>query len=186
MSISKYAGLTDATLAALTAKGDESAFEEISLRYIKLIYSLSTNYRLDGYETQDFVQEGMLAFLHAARTYNEGCGASFKNYAVKCVRNRFNDILKKGNSKSRASLVVPIDDIRDTLDDAQNVEDFVLEREYLQTLFDHVRKTLTEEERLVFDMYTQGYSYREIAEETGSTSKQVDNLLQKIKRKLRK
>ena len=32
----------------------------------------------------------------------------------------------------------------------------------------------------------RGYSYKEIAEELGTTPKNVDNILQKIKRKLRK
>lgn len=181
-----YDNLNDSTLAALTKNGDEAAFEEITIRYIKLIYSLASNYNIDGYDKQDFAQEGLLAFLIACKTYDEKSGASFKNYAVKCAKNRFNDIIKKSKSKGTVpkNQIVPIESIGDK-EDEQNVEDYVLEREYLKTMLKHLDNLLSTDERKVFKMYAHGYSYTEIAEEIQSTPKKVDNILQKIKRKLR-
>ena len=98
--VNNYDSLNDVTLAALTKGGDEAAFEEITIRYIKLIYSLASNYTIDSYDIQDLAQEGLLAFLIACKTYDEQGGASFKNYAVKCAKNRFNDIIKKSKAKS--------------------------------------------------------------------------------------
>ena len=181
-----YDSLNDSTLAALTRNGDEAAFEEITIRYIKLIYSLAGNYRIDGYDLQDLAQEGLLAFLIACKTYEESKEASFKNYAVKCARNRFKDIIKKGKSKSAVpnGQLVSIDSIGDR-EDELNIEDYVLEREYLKTMLRHLDNLLSADERRVFKMYAQGYSYKEIAVSTDSTPKAVDNILQKIKRKLR-
>ena len=65
LSGNNYGALGDAVLAALTKKGDEKAFEEITIRYIKLLYSIASKYNIDGYETQDMVQEGLLDFLIA-------------------------------------------------------------------------------------------------------------------------
>lgn len=173
----------------LSQKGDERAFEEITIRYIKLIFSLAQGYTVDGYEIEDFVQEGLLSFLLASKTYEPELGASFKNYAVKCTKNRFSDIIKKSNNKSAvpSSKLVSIDNltVSEESDTTQNVEDFVLEREYLKTLLTHLYSSLTVGEREVFEMYIKGYSYTDIANQLDTTPKTVDNTLQKIKRKLR-
>ena len=70
-------------------------------------------------------------------------------------------------------------------DEAQNIEDYVLEREYLKTFMRHIDSMLTCDEKEMFNMYAEGYSYKEIAEKTNTSPKKVDNILQKIKRKLR-
>lgn len=181
-----YDTLGDNTLAALTKNGDEAAFEEITIRYIKLIFSLASKYNIDGYDTEDLAQEGLLAFLIACKSYDEKGGASFKNFAVKCAKNRFSDLSKKSKNKSNVpdKNLVDIDTI-DNAEDELNVEDYVLEREYLNTMLRHLDNLLSADERKVFNLYAHGYSYNEIAEQINSTSKNVDNILQKIKRKLR-
>lgn len=174
-------------LAALSKKGDEKAFEEITIRYIKLICTVAKEYNAYGYETQDFVQEGLLAFLVACKTYCADSGSSFKNYAVKCAKNRFKDIIKKANSKGAVPTkdIVSMDSLEHEEDNLQNVEDYVLEREYLKTLMNHISSMLNFSENQVFTMYIQGYSYKDIAQKLNLTTKQIDNTLQKIKRKLR-
>lgn len=181
-----YDALNDNTLSALTKNGDGAAFEEITIRYIKLIFSLASKYKIDGYDTEDLAQEGLLAFLIACKSYDEQGGASFKNYAVKCAKNRFNDLSKKSKKKSSVpdSKLVELDKIGNT-EDELNVEEYVLEKEYLKTMLTHLDNLLNIDERKVFRMYAHGYSYNEIAEEIDSTPKNVDNILQKIKRKLR-
>ena len=83
------------------------------------------------------------------------------------------------------SKIVSIDTLVSETDDSQNVEDYVLEREYLKTLMAHLYSLLTVQERTIFAMYIEGYSYNDIADKTSSTPKAVDNTLQRIKRKLR-
>ncbi len=187
MNNTDYRTLDDNTLALLSNRGDGKAFEEITLRYIKLICTIAQNYSADGYELQDFIQEGLLSFLLACKSYSPDAGASFKNFAVKCAKNRFSDILKKSNKKGQVpqSKIVSIDTLVSETDDSQNVEDYVLEREYLKTLMAHLYSLLTVQERTIFAMYIEGYSYNDIADKTSSTPKAVDNTLQRIKRKLR-
>lgn len=189
MNLSKtnYGALSDSILAGLSKKGDEQAFEEITIRYIRLLYSIASKYNIDGYETQDMVQEGLLAFLIATKTYDDSGNASFKNYASKCAKNRFNDIAKKAQAKSSVpkSQIVSINSIEDKTDETQNIEDYVLEREYLKTFIKHLDSMLNSDEKKVFNMYAEGYSYKEIGEKIETSPKKVDNILQKIKKKLR-
>lgn len=182
-----YQSLEDSVLSALSKKGDGKAFEEITIRYIKLICSVAKKYSAYGYELQDFIQEGLLSFLLACKTYSADCGSSYKNYAVKCTKNRFADIVKKANAKGSvpANKIVSIQTVEDEQDLSNNVEDYVLEREYLKTFLQHISSTLNEEERNIFQMYINGYSYKDIADKLGISTKNVDNILQKIKRKLR-
>ncbi|MGN1131144.1 MAG: sigma-70 family RNA polymerase sigma factor [Ruminococcus sp.] len=182
-----YQFLDDSVLSALSKKGDGKAFEEITIRYIKLICSVAKKYSAYGYELQDFIQEGLLSFLLACKTYSADCGSSYKNYAVKCTKNRFADIVKKANAKGSvpANKIVSIHTVEDEQDLSNNVEDYVLEREYLKTFLQHISSTLNEEERNIFQMYINGYSYKDIADKLGISTKNVDNILQKIKRKLR-
>ena len=116
-----------------------------------------------------------------------GITCSYKNYAVKCTKNRFADIVKKANAKGSvpANKIVPIQTVEDEQDPLNNVEDYVLEREYLKTFLQHISSTLNEEERSIFQMYIKGFSYKDIAQKVGISPKNVDNILQKIKRKLR-
>ncbi len=187
LNSTSYHLLNDNMLAALSKKGDEKAFEEITIRYIKLICTVAKEYNAYGYETQDFVQEGLLAFLVACKTYCADSGSSFKNYAVKCAKNRFKDIIKKANSKGAVPTkeIVSMDSLEHEEDNLQNVEDYVLEREYLKTLMNHISSMLNFSQNQVFTMYIQGYSYKDIAQKFNLTTKQIDNTLQKIKRKLR-
>lgn len=78
-----------------------------------------------------------------------------------------------------------MDALKTKSDEAQNIEDYVLEREYLKTFIKHLDSMLNSDEKRMFNMYAEGYSYKEIAEEMKTSPKKVDNLLQKIKRKLR-
>lgn len=151
------------------------------------MHSIAAKYNIDGYETQDIVQEGLLAFLIATKTYDENENASFKTYASKCAKNRFNDLAKKSSAKSAVpnSKLVSMDALKTKSDEAQNIEDYVLEREYLKTFIKHLDSMLNSDEKRMFNMYAEGYSYKEIAEEMKTSPKKVDNLLQKIKRKLR-
>ncbi len=182
-----YGSISDNQLVLLLQKGDERAFEEITIRYVKLIYQIAYDFNVDGYEPDDLVQEGLLAFLIAGKNYNESLGASFKNYAVMCAKNRFKDIAKKSSAKRAVpkSHIITLDEMGDRRDEEQNVEDFVIERDYLKSLMMHLRSLLSAEERVVFNMYLKGYSYDEIADTMRMSTKKIDNTLQKIKRKLR-
>ena len=63
-----YNSLDDNTLARLSKNGDDNAFNELAMRYLNTINFIARKYSAEGYEQNDFVQEGLLALLYACRT----------------------------------------------------------------------------------------------------------------------
>ncbi len=61
-----YASLSDDALAEFS-KNDDNAFNELVIRYLNKIRFIARKYSAQGYEQNDFVQEGLLALLYAGR-----------------------------------------------------------------------------------------------------------------------
>lgn len=182
----EYKPFTDAQLANMVKNGDELAFEEIVVRYIRLIASIASKYRATSYDVNDFVQEGLLVLLKACKTYNKNSGSSFKNYAALCVENKFISILRKSQIKSAIpkESMVPIDQLELSDDNTNNPEEMFLEKDFLKNISLSLQEKLSLMEREVFSFYIAGCSYEEIATKMDINVKSVDNALQRIRRKL--
>ena len=70
MDSAKYSfgTFSDDALAKLSKDGDESAFNELVMRYLGKITSIARKYSAQGYEQNDFVQEGLMGLLYAVKT----------------------------------------------------------------------------------------------------------------------
>ncbi|RKX53065.1 MAG: RNA polymerase subunit sigma-70, partial [Thermotoga sp.] len=55
----------------------------------------------------------------------------------------------------------------------------------VEYLIEEVMKFLSEEEKEIFSMWLNGYSYRDISENVGVSPKKVDNTVQKVRRILK-
>lgn len=178
--------LSDAQLAKLIQNGDESAFNEIFKRYIRLIFSIASKYSAESFEKSDFVQEGLIGLLSACRTFDENAGASFKNYASLCVERRFISIIKKASQRKDTAQngVVSIYDLELTADSSSDPEEIVLSKEFLRSSYKKFREKLSKLEYEVFLQYMSGAKYAEISENLNITEKAVDNALQRIKKKI--
>ena len=74
-----YSSLSDTALAKLVKNGDDNAFNELAMRYLRTINFIARKYSAEGYEHNDFVQEGLLGLLYSCRTFDENGASSFKN-----------------------------------------------------------------------------------------------------------
>lgn len=166
--------------------GDNLAFEKLSFRYLGLIHKLSNQYKVESYDTNDFVQEGLLALLSAVKSFEPTHSISFKNYALLCVKNRFRTIVKKSqrNKAIPMSSTVPFDEQLDVTDHTANPENQVLNEERFALLLEKARDVLSQKEYKVLTYYINGYSYMEISEKLGIDKKSVDNALSRAKKKL--
>ena len=166
--------------------GDNLAFEKLSFRYLGLIHKLSNQYKVEGYDTNDFVQEGLLALLSAVKSFDPNHSISFKNYALLCVKNRFRTIVKKSQRDKAIpmSSTVPFDEQLDVTDHTANPENQVLNEERFALLLEKARDVLSQKEYKVLTYYINGYSYMEISEKLGIDKKSVDNALSRAKKKL--
>ncbi len=166
-------------------KGSDIAFEKLLLHYLGLINRLSNQYRAEGYDSEDFNQEGCVAFFSAVKSYDETRNISFKNYAMLCIKNRFSTIVRqsKAEKKMPDEVKVPFEEVEIT-DEDLNPESQMLYQERLASLKEKAKKILSKKEYSVLMLYIEGYSYREISRVLKTGEKSVDNALLRAKKKL--
>lgn len=185
---SSYSLLSDASLAELTRGGDDSAFDELVVRYLGTISFIARKYSAEGYEQKDFVQEGLLGLLISCKTYNPDESASFKSYMSLVTERRFISIIRRLNSSRsvpRANLVT-IDELGDNVEDtAPTPEELLLCSEHLSSTLLRLKALLTKSEYDVLMLYGSGLSYREIAKKLCVSEKSVDNSLCRARRKIK-
>jgi RNA polymerase sigma factor, sigma-70 family len=180
--------LSDENLASQAARGNTESSVELCVRYATYVKQLSHRFFLVGGDTEDLVQEGMLALFKASTTYDETRNASFKTFATNCIRCRLIDAIKKdGNSTSKTlNGSSSLDDIFDTPAPDDDPLVTLLGEEAVDIINTKIAEILTSSERRIFDLYLEGLSYKEIGGTLKLSTKKVDNSLQQIKRKLKK
>lgn len=186
-STNSYNSLDDNTLARLSKNGDDNAFNELAMRYLNTINFIARKYSAEGYEQNDFVQEGLLALLYACRTFDENGSSGFKNYMSVVVERRFISIIRKNSTQKAVpkSALVQLDDLGDTLEDlSQTPEELLMCREHLQMVLDKLKNVLSKTEFEVVMLYGNGLGYKEIAKKLSISEKSADNALQRARRKI--
>lgn len=186
-SANSYNSLDDNTLARLSKNGDDNAFNELAMRYLNTINFIARKYSAEGYEQNDFVQEGLLALLYACRTFDEYGSSGFKNYMSVVVERRFISIIRKSSTQKAVpkSALVQLDELSDTLEDlSQSPEEFIMCREHLKIMLDKLKNVLSKTEFEVVMLYGNGLSYKEIAKKLSIPEKSADNALQRARRKI--
>lgn len=186
-SANSYNSLDDNTLARLSKNGDDNAFNELAMRYLNTINFIARKYSAEGYEQNDFVQEGLLALLYACRTFDENGNSGFKNYMSVVVERRFISIIRKSSTQKAVpkSALVQLEELGDTLEDfSQSPEELIMCREHLNMVFDKLKNVLSKTEFEVVMLYGNGLSYKEIAKKLSIPEKSADNALQRARRKI--
>ncbi len=186
----------DETLAAAVRATDEDAFSALLGRYRVRILSWIRPYFLPGADPADLMQEAMTGLYKAALDYCAGKGP-FGPFARLCVM-RYVVTAVKGatrgkhrplNTAHSLDAPLPAEDADCTLLDflagpASLEPEHQLEQSLNETEFDAWRATaLSELERRACDLYLDEHNYQDIARVMGVTPKQVDNALQRVRRK---
>lgn len=182
-----YNSLDDNTLSRLTKGNDDNAFNELAMRYLSTINFIAHKYSAEGYEQNDFVQEGLLALLYACRTFDENGASGFKNYMSVVVERRFISIIRRGNAQKAVpkSALVQLEDVSETLEDLSHTpEELLLCREHLQMALEKLKKALSKTEYEAVMLFGNGLSYKEIAARLSISEKSADNALQRARRKI--
>ena len=192
----KYSTMSDNDLIALARKDDRVAEEQLALRYTRLVKVCSRPYFLVGGDGEDLIQEGMLGLLSAIREYDPSLNATFKTYAEVCVKRRIYSAIKTASRKKHEPLndMVSFDDVLsdEKLSAAasygeayrRSPEEQVLARESAEEIIQTYSRCLSKFEVNILELYLNGLSYLEIAEDVGRSEKSVDNAVQRIRRKL--
>ena len=169
----------------MCAKDNRNAVNELLFRYTRLIYAKSRKYAGCSADGDDLFQEGAIALLRAIGSFDVGMNTSFAAYSAVCIENRMKTMLR-ANAKSMGH-IADVSDLNDdeAVCDNKTPESVYLNKEYFSVLFNQVRSVLSPAELSVFNLYIQGNSYRIIAEKLGVSQKNVDNAMQRARRKIR-
>ena len=154
-----------------------------------------------GADREDLIQEGMIGLFKAVRDYDSGRDAGFYTFADLCVsRQMYAAIQAAGRKKhiplnSYISLSTESKEgeeeeqqkwLAQLVDDGQNPEQLVIDRENLENLEKKIEDELSSFEKEVLDLYITGMTYVQIAHVLGKDEKSTDNALQRIKSKIKK
>ncbi len=174
----------DEVLVERAKEGDGGATEELCRRYMRMVRARARRFFLEGMETEDLVQEGMIGLYGAIGDYSPATGKSFKNFAYLCVTRRIYDILRAAGRRRDGGERALFDP--ETLSEGETPEELLLDDENRAEFRMKLLKELSDFEFRVVTMYLEGMSYAQICEATGRDFKSVDNALARSKRKLQR
>ena len=185
---------SDENLCGLSAAGDNNAEECLAARYSRVVRACARPYFLAGGDSEDLIQEGMIGLLAAIRGFDPVREANFQTYAEVCIRNRLRSAVRTAGREKHEPLnssipwEIPLyDEIPQSYQDrqplAESPEELLIDREEWECRLTALRALLSGFERRVLGLYLDGFSYAEIAVQTGKPLKSVDNAVQRIRRK---
>lgn len=176
---------TDDQLIELINNGDYKYLQFLINRYMPYIISVASRYNASGLDTEDFIQEGILAIFSAVKAF-DGEKASFKTFVTLCIDRAMSTALLRATGAAKHipdSLISPIDDVE--LADTNSPESIIIEKENYDALANSIKKELSDFEYRVLCEFLSGKSYADIADALGVTAKSVDNALRRIRAKVK-
>lgn len=180
----------DEELVLRARQGGVEAFTQLVTRYLPMIRRRASRYALPGLEAEDVVQEGLLGLLKAIRLYDSSQGV-FGAFAALCVSSSMATLAKSALS-SRQRPLMDYSSLEDEgrgaavlWDKSVGPEEQLIVAEQVAELSRKITSLLSPFEQNVLKLYLSGHSYTEISQLLLSTTKAVDNALQRVRRKLR-
>lgn len=152
-------GQTDLQLIERFQNGDETAFNEIVLRYQQKVYWIARRYLGDHDDADDVVQEVFVKVYDALRSFRKDSAVSTWLYRIS-VNQSLNFIRWK-----KVKTFLRLDEVRE-----EQISDDATPHEHLEdkegrSLIDEAVQGLPEKQRAVFVLrYYQDLTYEEIAE----------------------
>jgi RNA polymerase sporulation-specific sigma factor len=189
--------MRDEEVILFAQAGSARATEYLLRKYRALVEGKARAYYLAGADHEDVVQEGMIGLFKAIRDFSEFGLSAFRSFAELCVTRQIISAVKSATRhkhqvfNSCLSLDAPPGegengDWREALIDpgAPDPAEVVAARAYCEEVLGNVHQVLSDFETQALAGYLQGKSYRAIGRQAGCRPKQIDNALQRAKRKL--
>ncbi len=180
-----FSQLTDAELVKkIKMSGDQNAIAELFERYVHLLYGVCLKYLKDNEQSRDAVMEIFEVLMEKIPDTDI---SNFKGWIYTVTKNHCLMKLRKIRSVQRHHEEI-FQNLKEEImesDVHMNLihEDSVnVETEHLNRAMDFLNK---EQERCIRMMYLENKSYKEIAEITGYSLKQVKSYIQNGKRNLK-
>ena len=189
---------SDEELLLWAHDGDRRAMERLLDTYRPVVEANARDYFWAGADAEDVVQEGMIGLYKAVRDYSPGASISFRSFARLCIRRQIITALKaatrykhtflnlsvaiaESTSNSPGSAVMD-EMIADT--NTGNPERIVISRHIWADIRQLALRTLSQLEWQALVNYMGGAGHQDIAQQLGCSVKQIDNALQRAKKKI--
>ena len=197
-NLQPYAESSDLALVKAHRRGSQSALDALMLRYHQFVRLKASSYFIAGGDAEDLIQEGLVGLYKAVRDYRDDRQASFRSFAELCITRQIITAVKTATRQKHTvlntcvSTDVPIDDgdeyrtFGDTIPEGtySDPQETVVGRELQREMRRRIGSDLSGLESEVLLRYIEGHSYQDIACELGLQVKQVDNALQRAKKKI--
>lgn len=190
----------DLALIECVRSDDGRSMEILLHRYRWLAKYRARQCFLAGSTEQDIAQEAMIGLFKAIRDFDPAAQTPLVAFADLCIKRQIASALKAANRQkhfalnSALSLDLPAEDadwseitIGDRLaaPPTRDPSLLVISSEQIESIRDHLTKSLTALENDVLELSLQGLSYDQIAEILDAHRKRIDNALQRVRAKLR-
>ena len=176
----RYNETEDEVLIQRLRAGESMIADYLMEKYKGLVRKKARAMFLNGGDTDDLIQEGMIGLFKAVRDYQPDRESSFQSFANMCIDRQIYSAIKSSNRQKHQPLNTYIslsdremeENLRDSCAEHDNPEAILIDRENVTALKE--------------EMYAAGNGYVEIAEILGKTPKAVDNALRRIRKKMKR
>ncbi len=179
-------------------RGSTAATRHLLDKYRSLVEGKAKSYFLVGADHEDVVQEGMIGLFKAIRDFSEENLSAFRSFAELCITRQIITAIKTATRQKHSplstavSMDMPLDDgdgettVRDTVTIAapDDLHRIARGRHFCRRVTEFIKRDLSKLEADALLLYMNGRSYQQIARELGCGVKQVDNALQRAKKKM--
>ena len=181
-------------LVELAKTGDEDAYNQLLNNHKNMIYKIINTQNLySGDYMQDvdsLYQEGCIALYNAIYKYEKDKGMSFTSFAYMVIRSRISTCIR--DTKALKETCISIDNypnidhqiMMSAMYVAENPVEYHRQVDFENRLNEFVAN-LNSQDRQIFTLRKNEYSYKEISEMLHINTKRVDNRLRIIRKKLR-
>lgn len=175
---------------------EDKKFKEIIENLKPNIEKLANKYYIAGYDKEDIYQESYIGAISAIKYFDPNKNNNFYAFANLTIERRIIMLLKKSKRQKNLSLnsALSLDSRLNHNTDTSFLD--VLNTNYSEDFVENLKSSeildikkeklinkLSKMEKEVFNLYLNGYSYKEISKKIGKDEKTVDNALQRIKNK---
>ncbi|AFG34436.1 sigma-70 family RNA polymerase sigma factor [Fervidobacterium pennivorans subsp. shakshaketiis] len=181
-------------LVELAQSGLTEAMDLIIEKFYPMVVRIASQFYAPWAEFDDIVQNGLIGLIKAIFYYEPG-KSSFSTFAWRSIESEVKTFITYQNRKKNKMLSdsTSMDSIFDDVDDEQidyfvadtSTTTNVVRNTILSIVHEEILESLKEDEIKIFELWLDGYSYKEIEEQVGVNFKKVDNTIQKVKRIIR-
>lgn len=178
--------------------GEDRAFEELLEIFRRMILRISKMYYFPDGDFDDVSQECLIAFWSAIESYDKNkSGKNPESYIYTCISRRMISALRKSTNKNSTFTTKALW-TGDTVDYTSGTDSYSyslstsspeilfmaaeLEESYMQAMKEMSNKNF----KAIAKLRYLGYSYKEISETLQLSSKDVDNILYRGRKSLKK